>query len=69
MAKKLDDTIEISDDDDEPTYYGSDFSFSGDSDNDSVQIICEIENSSQGSKENICKAIVLELLQKIDQIN
>ena len=23
---KLDDTIEISDDDDEPTYYGSDFS-------------------------------------------
>ena len=69
MAKKLDDTIEISDDDDEPTYYGSDFSFSGDLDNDLVQIICEIENSSQGSKENICKAIALEFLQKIDQIN
>ena len=69
MAKKLDDTIEISDDDDEPTYYGSDFSFSEDSDNDSVQIICEIENSSQRSKENFCKAIVLELLQKIDQLN
>ena len=53
-----------SNDDIEPTYYGSDFSFSGNSDNDSVQIICEIENSSQGSKENICKAIVLNLLQK-----
>ena len=32
-------------------------------------MICEIENSSQGSKENICKAIVLELLQKMDQLN
>ena len=59
----------ISNENNEPTYYGSDFSFSGNSDNDSVQIICEIENSSQGSKENICKAIVLELLQKMDQIN
>ena len=59
----------ISNDDNEPTYYRSDFSISGNSDNDLVQIICEIENSSQGSKENICKAIVLELLQKMDQIN
>ena len=30
---------------------------------------CEIENSSQGSKENICKTTVLNLLQKIDQIS
>ena len=53
-----------SNDDNEPTYYRSDFSISGNSDNDSVQIICEIENSSQGSKENICRAIVIKLLQK-----
>ena len=53
-----------SNDDIEPTYYGSDFSFSGNSDNDLVQIIWEIENSAKGSKENICKAIVLNLLQK-----
>ena len=32
-------------------------------------MICEIENSSQGSKENICKTTVLNLLQKIDQIS
>ena len=63
MAKKFDDTIEISDDD-EPTYYGSDFSFSEDSDGESIQFICEIENSSQASK-IICRAIVLELLQKL----
>ena len=32
-------------------------------------MICEIENSSQGPKENICKTTVLNLLQKIDQIS
>ena len=79
MTKKIDDTlpkiynkeiIEISDDD-EPTYYGSDFSINEDSDDDSIQFICEIINpknstsrNSQAPK-NICRAILLELLQEM----
>ena len=65
MAKKIDDTIEISDED-EQTYYGSDFSISGESDEE-IQLICGIENpknSTQASR-NICRAIILELLQKM----
>ena len=70
MSKKFDDTIEISDDD-ETTYYGSDFSISEDSDNESIQFICEIikpknstSRNTQASR-NICRAIILELLQKL----
>ena len=61
--------IEISDDE-EQTYYGSDFSISEDSDDDSIQFLCEIkpENSNsqnlQASK-TICRAILPELLQKL----
>ena len=46
----------------EPTHYGTDFSFSGISDND-----LWIENSSQISEENMCKTTVLNLLQNLDQ--
>ena len=61
--------IEISDD--EKTYYGSDFSFSEDSEDSSIQLLCEIinlENSnSQYSKtpNMICRAILLELLEEM----
>ena len=46
----------------EPTHYGTDYSLSGISDND-----LWIENSSQISKENMCKTTVLNLLQLLDQ--
>ena len=66
MSNYNQEVIEISDDD-EQTYYGSDFSISEDSDDESIQFICKIvnpKNSSQASK-NICRAILLELLQKM----
>ena len=60
--------IEISDDE-EQTYYGSDFSISEDSDDDSIQFLCEIKPNSnlQNSQapKTICRAILLELLQKM----
>ena len=61
--------IEISDD--EKTYYGSDFSFSEDSEGNSIQILCEIINldnsNSQCSKtpNTICRDILLELLEEM----
>ena len=60
--------IEISDDE-EQTYYGSDFSISEDSDDDSIQFLCEIkpDSNSQNSQapKTICRTILLELLQKM----
>ena len=79
MTKNIDDTlpktyneevIEISDDD-EQTYYRSDFSISEDSDDDSIQFICEIRNPENSTSRNlqvpktICRAILLELLQEM----
>ena len=61
--------IELSDD--EKTYYGSDFSFSEDSEGSSIQLLCEIinlENSNSQYSEApniICKAILLELLEEM----
>ena len=61
--------IEISDDD-EGTYYGSDFSLNEDSSGDSIEILCEIRPESlnledlQVSK-RICKGIILELLEEM----
>ena len=55
--------IELSDD--EKTYYGSDFSFSEDSEGSSIQLLCEIinlENSNSQYLETpniICRAILL----------
>ena len=57
--------------DDEKTYYGSDFSFSEDSEGSSIQLLCEIinlENSNSQYSEApniICKAILLELLEEM----
>ena len=45
----------------EPTHYRTDYSFNRISDND-----LWIENSSQISKENMCKTTVLNLLQLLD---
>ena len=60
--------IEISDDD-EGTYYGSDFSLNEDSSDDSIQILCEIKPDSNSQNlqapKTICRAILLELLQKM----
>ena len=61
--------IEISDDK-EQTYYGSDFSISEDSDDDSIQFLCEIKPENSNSQnlqapKTICRAILLELLQKM----
>ena len=61
--------IELSDD--EKTYYGSDFSFSKDSESSSIQLLCEIinlENSNSQYLEApniICRAILLELLEEM----
>ena len=61
--------IELSDD--EKTYYGSDLSFSEESEGGSIQLLCEIinlENSNSQYSEApniICKAILLELLEEI----
>ena len=61
--------IELSDD--EKTYYGSDLSFSEESEGGSIQLLCEIinlENSKSQYSEApniICKAILLELLEEI----
>ena len=55
-------TLMTSNKDIEPTHYGTDYSFNGISDND-----LWIENSSQISKENMCKTTVLNLLQNLDQ--
>ena len=61
--------IEISDD--EKTYYGSDFSISEDSEDSSIQFLCEIINLENSNSQNlqapnmICRAILLELLQEM----
>ena len=61
--------IEISDD--EKTYYRSDFSISEDSDDSSIQFLCEIINLENSNLQNlqapntICRAILLELLQEM----
>ena len=57
--------------DDEKTYYGSDFSFSEDSEDSSIQFLCEIINLENSNSQNlqapnmICRAILLELLQEM----
>ena len=60
--------IEISDDE-EQTYYGSDFSISEDSDDDSIQFICEIKPNltlkNLQAPKMICRDILLEILQKM----
>ena len=63
--------IELSDD--EKTYYGSDLSFSKESEGGSIQLLYEIinlENSNSQYSEApnvICKAILLELLEEINK--
>ena len=68
MSNYNQEVIEISDDE-EQTYYGSDFSISEDSDDNSIQFLCEIKpnSNSQNSQapNTICRAILLELLQKM----
>ena len=68
MSNYNQEVIEISDDE-EQTYYRSDFSISEDSDDDSIQFLCEIkpDSNSQNSQapKTICRAILLELLQKM----
>ena len=68
MSNYNQEVIEISDDE-EQTYYGSDFSISEDSDDDSIQFLCEIkpESNSQNlqAPKTICRAILLKLLQKM----
>ena len=61
--------IEISDDD-EGTYYGSDFSLNEDSSGDSIEILCEIRPESLNLEDlhvskTICKGIILELLEEM----
>ena len=63
--------IEISDDD-EGTYYGSDFSLNEDSSDDSIQILCEIRPESLNLQnlhvpKTISRAIILELLEEMIQ--
>ena len=66
----LDDTLPLPSDD-EKTYYGSDLSFSEESEEDSIQLLYEIinlENSRSLYSEapnTICKAILLDLLEEI----
>ena len=61
--------IEISDD--EKTYYGSDFSFSEDSEESSIQFLCEIINLENSNSQYlktpniICRDILLELLEEM----
>ena len=72
MSNYNQEVIEISDDE-EQTYYGSDFSISEDSDDDSIQFICEIKPNSTlknlQAPKTICKDILLEILQKMTQKN
>ena len=60
--------IEISDDE-EQTYYGSDFSISENSGDDSIQFISEIKPNSTlqnlQAPKTICRDILLEILQKM----
>ena len=68
MSNYNQEVIEISDDE-EQTYYGSDFSISEDSDDNSIQFLCEIKPDSNSQNlqapKTICRAILLELLQKM----
>ena len=68
MSNYDQEVIEISDDE-EQTYYGSDFSISEDSNDDSIQFLCKIkpDSNSQNSQapKTICRTILLELLQKM----
>ena len=68
MSNYNQEVIEISDDE-EQTYYGSDFSISKDSDDDSIQFICEIKPNSTSQNlqapKTICRDILLEILQKM----
>ena len=68
MSNYNQEVIEISDDE-EQTYYGSDFSISEDSDDDSIQFICEIKPNSTfknlQAPKTICRDILLEILQKM----
>ena len=68
MSNYNQEVIEISDDE-EQTYYGSDFSISEDSDDDSIQFICEINPNSMSQNlqapKTICRDILLEILQKM----
>ena len=68
MSNYNQEVIEISDDE-EQTYYGSDFSISEDSDDDSIQFLYEIKPDSNSQNlqapKTICRAILLELLQKM----
>ena len=68
MSNYNQEVIEILNDK-EQKYYGSDFSISEDSDDDSIQFLCEIkpDSNSQNSQapKKICRTILLELLQKM----
>ena len=68
MSNYNQEVIEISDDE-EQTYYGSDFSISEDSNDDSIQFLCEIKPDSNSQNlqapKTICRTILLELLQKM----
>ena len=68
MSNYNQEVIEISDDE-EQTYYRSDFSISEDSDDDSIQFLCEIKPDSNSQNlqapKTICRTILLELLQKM----
>ena len=68
MSNYNQEVIEISDDE-EQTYYGSDFSISEDSDDDSIQFLYEIKPDSNSQNmqapKTICRAILLELLQNM----
>ena len=81
MTTSLNDTLPLSTEnynekvieilDDKKTYYGSDFSFSEDSEGSSIQLLCEIINLENSNSQNlqapnmICRAILLELLQEM----
>ena len=68
MSNYNQEVIEISDDE-EQTYYRSDFSISEDSDDDSIQFLCEIKPDSNSQNlqapKTICRTILLELLEKM----
>ena len=81
MSTNLNDTLPLSTDnyneniieisDDERTYYESHFSISENSDDSSIQFLCEIINLESSNSQNlqapntICRAILLELLQEM----
>ena len=68
MSNYNQEVIEISDNE-EQTYYGSDFSISEDSDDDSIQFICEIKPNltlkNLQAPKTICRDILQEILQKM----